>query len=427
MNWNQISRVHIESRIWATRLGLVALLILLSGGNREANAIMVFPGGGVDEPLSAVRPTSSFSLPGLSIDIQGPPTSHTVDLHGRSPITPVSPSPSSGLLFVTALLGILGMAVQRETLVQRVSSRQSSDPHRPRSAGSVIVLSHDGELAGTIGDRLRRAGYAVQISTAVSEILAVSNPATTALVLIDQRIQDWDMLRTDPHFWHVQLIMMVPLGAIYTDEHCLSDLERGIDGVHDLRDGYGLLVAKVGAYLRRAVGSRLPRGNYQLGAVEFDGDSQEVKVAGQPVHLSAKPLAILEALIREPAKLFTRNELTHLLWGQNFAIGEHTLDVHLHALRRQLARDPDRLCQLVTIKGVGFKLKLAASADPMTRGEASRGQYRDPIHLHNRGKLRCANRHLRRGRATDPARRIEGNGGKTSSIRRYVTAPAPRG
>lgn len=419
MNWHQIARVHIESRKWATRLGLVALLILLSGGNREATAMMVFPGGGVDEPLHAVRPTSSLFLPSFSMDIQGPLPAGVVDLRGRSPIRPISPSPSSGLLFVTALLGILGVAVQREPLVQRVSSRQSSDPHRPRPANSVIVLSHDGEFAGTIGDRLRRAGYAVQIATAVSEILADSNPAAAALVLIDQRIQDWDMLRTDPHFRHVQLITVVPLGAIYTDELCVSDLERGIDGVHDLRDGHGLLIAKVGAYLRRAVGSRVPRGNYQVGAVEFDGDSQEVKVAGQPVHLSAKPLAILEALIREPAKLFTRNELTHLLWGQNFAIGGHTLDVHVHALRRQLARDPDHLCRIITVKGVGFKLKPVSAVVRINRGAS---QSPDSMRLRDQRGLRCAHRSRRRSRTPGSGRLMEASTEGASLLPRHPSA-----
>lgn len=304
--------------------------------------------------------------------------------------------------------------------VMKAKDRHEFEPHRPGSSRLVVVLSSDIVLAGNLEAHLHRAGYAVRVATAVSELLAISNCATPALVLVDQRIQNWDVLRTDPCFRHVLLMTVVPLGAIYPDENCLSDLERGMDGIHDLRDGYRLLVAKVGAYLRRARGLRPHRGIYQVGAVEVDSDSHEVTIAGQPVRLSAKPLAILEALVQEPEKIFTRRELSALLWGPNFAVCGHTLDVHVHALRQQLARDPDRLCRLVTIKGIGFKLKPVSSTDCITQKQCTGGQDRDPIRHHHRRRLRYLHRHRRRNRTTHPERRVEAAARGTSPIRRHA-------
>ncbi|MCP9443370.1 MAG: response regulator transcription factor [Nitrospira sp.] len=397
---------------------MMAMLVMVGGVSREAQAIMLFPLGGADQSVIAVQPISPF-LPGFSMDVLDSPASPTVDLRSRSPIAPVSPSPSSGVLFVTTLLGVLGVAAHGGVFTQGARYSQQSAPHPPPPAGAVIVLSHDGAFARGIEEQLHRAGYAVRVATAVSELLAIPNCAAPALVLVDQRIQDWDMLRTDPCFRHVLLMAVVPLGAIYPDENCLSDLERGMDGVHDLRDGYRLLVAKVGAYLRRARGSRLHRGIYQVGAVEFDSDSHEVTIAGQPVHLSAKPLAILEALVQEPEKIFTRRELSALLWGPNFAVCGHTLDVHVHALRRQLARDPDRLCRLVTIKGVGFKLKSVSLAGRTPRGAFVRDQNRVPIRPHHRRRLRLS-RHGRRNRTTNPRRLVEVAAGGASPIRWHM-------
>lgn len=357
MQQHKAARYQVGLRRWATCLGVTALLILLSGTSREANALTVFHVGGVDHALNATELPPSPFLPSFSMDVQGLPTSSGVDLRSRSPITPVSPAPSSGLLFLTALLGMVGVAVHGEPFVRTASRPLKSDRHRPSSTHSVVVHSQDGAFAEDIEERLRRAGYNARVATAVKELFAVPDPASLALVIVDHRTPDWDMLRTDPALRHVQLMAVVPLGTVYTDQHCIADLERGLDGVHDLRDGHRLLIARVGAYLRRTGAHLMPRGAYQLGAVEFDGDSHEVAIAGQPVHLSAKPFAILGALIREPEKVFTRSELTTLLWGPNFAVGEHTLDVHVHALRRQLDRDPDRRCRLVTVKGVGFKLK----------------------------------------------------------------------
>lgn len=332
---------------------------------------------------------------------------------------PVSSSPSSGLPFVTALVGMRG-----DSLIKKSQDINESELHRPRSTRSVVVLSPDIAFARDLEEHLHRAGYAVRVAAAVSEIFAVTYQASLSLVLVDHRIQDWDMLRTDPSLRHVLLMAVVPFGCLYTEDHCISDLERGMDGVHDMRDGHRLMVAKVAAYLRRAGGDNARRGVYQVGAVELDGDAHEVKISGRPVKLSAKPFAILTALMREPSKVFSRSELVNLVWGPNYAVGGHTLDVHVHTLRQQLDREPNRLCELVTINRVGFKLKPVSSTDRITRGESVRGQDRDPIRPHNRRGLRCVHRHRRRNRTTDPEPRMEGAGGKPSPLRRHVNASA---
>ncbi|MGE0645499.1 MAG: winged-helix domain-containing protein [Nitrospira sp.] len=424
MKWNHATRFYVGLRKWAMRLGMMALLILLSGTSREADALQLFHVDAADDALSAAELPLSPFLPAVSMNLPGPLVAGAVELQSRAPITPVSPSPPSGLLFMTALLGMLGVAVQREPLVRRASSRQISHPKRSSLLGPVIVLSQDEAFADEIEGCLHGAGYDARVVGSTDEIVSVSDPAALALVLVDQRIQDWDMLRTDPRFRHVQLMAVVPPDNTYTEGHCLADLERGLDGAHDLGDGYGLLVARVGAYLRRASGSGLHRGIYQVGAVQFDGDSYKVTVAGQPVHLSAKPLAILEALMREPTRMFTRKELTHLLWGQNFAIGGHALDVHVHTLRQQLNRHPDRLCRLITIKGVGFKLKPVAPAYPTTQGTFDGDEDRASIRSHTRLGLRCLRRQWQRNKALDPKRRMKGIGGKAAPIRRHVTASA---
>jgi DNA-binding winged helix-turn-helix (wHTH) protein len=164
------------------------------------------------------------------------------------------------------------------------------------------------------------------------------------------------------------MMLLVRAGMVYTDADTMRDLERGADGVHLCHDSWRLFLAKVGAYLRRAGHDLSRRGVYRVGAVELDADIREVKVEGQRVQLSAKPFALLEAFMRAPSKIFSRSELADLIWGPDFAVGEHTLDVHVHALRRELDRDPHRRCRLINIKNVGFKLKAAA---PSTRPLAS--------------------------------------------------------
>jgi DNA-binding response OmpR family regulator len=336
------------------------LVRALTASNHEIIAEAISPSLWIDQDTARF----TFNLPLQEISRYGPVQLHTgaVDLESRSPMVPVSFPPSSGLLFVTGLVGMLGATVRRESLVKEAQDAHDSEQHRPCSTPLVVLLSPDVVFTGDLEEHLHRAGYAVRVAATVNEIFAVTDPASLSLVLVDHRIQDWDMLRTDPSLRHVLLMAVVPFGCLYAEDQCIWDLERGMDGVHDLRNGHRLLVAKVGAYLRRAWCSTARRGVYQVGAVELDGDAHEVKIAGRQVKLSAKPFAILTVLMREPSKVFSRSELVDLVWGPDFAVGDHTVDVHVHKLRQQLDREPNRLCELVTISGVGFKLKPVSSA-----------------------------------------------------------------
>ncbi|MGE0470685.1 MAG: winged-helix domain-containing protein [Nitrospira sp.] len=271
--------------------------------------------------------------------------------------------PSSAVLFGLVSLGMIGMVSRGETVPRKSHSATDS---RPSGAARLIgVLSTDPVFAKDIEMQLRQGSYDVRTAGSASEIVTASNPTAFMLMVVDHRVQDWDMLRTDPLLRRVSLMGVVPPGQLYTEEHCLSDLDRGFDGVHDFRDGNGLFLARVRAYLRRADGGVGHRGVYQVGAVQLDADTHEVKISGREVKLSAKPFAILAALMREPSKVFRRSELVNLVWGPDFAVGSHALDVHVHALRQQLDREPSHRCRLMTIKGVGFKLTPLSTVKPM--------------------------------------------------------------
>lgn len=297
------------------------------------------------------------------------------DLESRPQVVPIPSPPASGPLFMTALVGMLVTPLLKDSRRKQSCDPNGCQAHRPGSARLVVLLSADATFAETLEKHLHRAGYAIRTVSTTSEIFAIMDPASLVLILVDHRIHDWDMLRTDPSLRHVLLMGVVPFGSLYTENHCVADLERGLDGIHDLRDGHRLLVTKVRAYLRRDGCGHVRRGIYQVGAIELDDDAHEVTIAGRQVKLSTKPFTILRLLMSKPSEVCSRSELVHFIWGPNFAIGEHALDVHVYALRQQLDRAPNSLCKLITIKGVGFKLKpLSSTGTIQTRTRSSKIQ-----------------------------------------------------
>jgi DNA-binding response OmpR family regulator len=294
----------------------------------------------------------------------------TVVLQSRAPVKPISSLPSAAFLFGPVLIGILGIVLRQGACLKRPVAETSSSsqvkPVPPTSPSLILILSPDATFAKQTEEQLHRSGHSIRIVPSVAEVFAIANHTPVSMVLVDPRTSDWDMLRTDTTLRRVLMITLVPPAVVYTEEDCQADLERGIDSVHFSSEGPRLLLAKIGAYLRRAGFDVSRRGRYQVGSVELDTDVHEVKIGGLLIPLSAKPFTLLEAFMRAPSKAFTRSELIDLVWGPNFAIGDHTLDVHVHALRLLLNRDPKRLCRLITVKGVGFKLKPIAPVIPAT-------------------------------------------------------------
>lgn len=310
----------------------------------------------------------------------------------RKTTTEQVPIPASIILFGSGLCGIIGIVVRREGVVKRqdVGSGASALPSEVIRSFGVFLLSSDRSFSSDLEGQIQRSGYQCRTAASVAELLEWARHRPPALVLVDRRVTDWDILRTEQAIAHVPILTLIPHEMMETDEDIVADLERGADGVYSCRDGRKLFLAMIGAYCRRAGHDMARRGVYQLGDVQLDADTHELTIGSETIHLSAKQFAILQVFMSAPSRVFAREELIGLVWGPGFAVGEHTLDVHIHALRKLLSRDADRGCEIVAIKGVGFKLKVRYSSESAGRNieslsrialakSAQCGEFDDPL------------------------------------------------
>ena len=88
--------------------------------------------------------------------------------------------------------------------------------------------------------------------------------------------------------------------------------------------------------------------------------SHTVKVSGEPVDLTRKEFDLLQALLRHPGQVLTRDQLLADVWGIDFAGETRTVDVHVQTLRQKLATaDREASSFIETVYGVGYRLKSA--------------------------------------------------------------------
>ena len=81
-----------------------------------------------------------------------------------------------------------------------------------------------------------------------------------------------------------------------------------------------------------------------------------MKVDGDTVRLTPSEFKLLALLAGEPERVFTRREVMQHLWDSTYVGDQRACDIHMSNLRRKVERDPENPEQLVTVRGVGYKL-----------------------------------------------------------------------
>ena len=89
----------------------------------------------------------------------------------------------------------------------------------------------------------------------------------------------------------------------------------------------------------------------------MDLDRHEVLVNGHVVDLTPKEFQILRQFLESPGRVFSRQEMLNQVWGEGYALEEHALDVHIHSLRQKIESDPTCPKKIVTVRGIGYKLR----------------------------------------------------------------------
>jgi two-component system phosphate regulon response regulator PhoB len=114
------------------------------------------------------------------------------------------------------------------------------------------------------------------------------------------------------------------------------------------------LLARIRALLRRSKPERVAA-TLAAGDIELDRDTKRVSRAGHEVPLGPTEFRLLEFLLENPGRVFSREQLLDQVWGRDVYIDERTVDVHVGRLRKALnrGRTPD---PIRTVRGAGYAL-----------------------------------------------------------------------
>ncbi|MFK4099987.1 response regulator transcription factor [Streptomyces sp. NPDC019531] len=233
----------------------------------------------------------------------------------------------------------------------------------------ILVAEDDEKQSRLIRIYLEREDNAVQVVADGRAALDRARSSKPDLIILDVMLPLVDgldvcrILRTESD------VPILLLTARTTEEDMLLGLDLGADDYLTKPYSPRELTARVRALLRRSrkAGGTPESAVLRVGEMELDTARFEVRVAGQPVTLTAKEFSILEALAREPGRVFTRRQIIERVFGFDRDVLERTVDAHVMNLRRKLEADPGRPRLLETVYGRGYRLAEASDASDSAR------------------------------------------------------------
>ena len=120
------------------------------------------------------------------------------------------------------------------------------------------------------------------------------------------------------------------------------------------------LKARIRALLRRsnaAASERRSRNLLTVGELSLDMEQRVVIRDGEAIDLTAKEFDLMELLMKNPRRVYSRENLMDLVWGYAYAGDYRTVDVHIRRLREKLERVPAEPEYIMTKWGVGYYFK----------------------------------------------------------------------
>jgi two-component system, OmpR family, response regulator RegX3 len=221
----------------------------------------------------------------------------------------------------------------------------------------LLVVTADIGVARSLEETFKGENYEIVAVKAIDAASETASRTTPALIIMDRRQSPLQQIHTRPTtLARVPYIVFQPPGFHCSDDECIQDFEAGAyDVVCD--QTYRELLARVRAILRREQLQMHRKSRYAVGGLQMDLDRHEVTVDGRPVELTTKEFQILVEFVLHPSWVFTRSDLLSKVWGPDVAVEEHVLDVHMHSLRKKIEADPKDPRYIVTVRGVGYKLR----------------------------------------------------------------------
>ncbi|MBQ7574492.1 MAG: response regulator transcription factor [Clostridia bacterium] len=223
----------------------------------------------------------------------------------------------------------------------------------------ILVVDDEKLLVKGLKFNLEQEGYRVETAFDGEEAIRLAHDETISLILLDlnlPKVDGFTVCRTIRGFSNVPIIMLT---AKSDDIDKILGLEYGADDYVTKPFNVREVTARVKAILRRV--NPAPKGDKNRvvvsGNITLDYNFRRVQVDDKIIELTSKEFDLLELFLKNPGKVYTRENLLDIAWGFDYPGDVRTVDVHIRRLREKIEDNPADPQYIRTKWGVGYYYK----------------------------------------------------------------------
>jgi len=224
----------------------------------------------------------------------------------------------------------------------------------------ILVVDDEQVLVKGLKFNLENEGYTVETAYDGATAVELARNGNFDLILLDLMMPEVDGLSACMQIREFSNVPIIMLTARGEDTDKLLGFEYGADDYVTKPFNILELKARIRALLRRSGGAMQQEDRRELitaGEISVDPAQRVALRRGEVVELTAKEYDLIELLIKNPRRVYSRESLMDLVWGYTYAGDYRTVDVHIRKLREKLEKNPAEPEYILTKWGVGYYFK----------------------------------------------------------------------
>ena len=222
----------------------------------------------------------------------------------------------------------------------------------------IVVVDDEAVLVKGIRFNLQSDGYQVLTGSNGLEAVELARDPEVGLMILDVMMPEMDGLTACSRIREFSQVPIIMLTAKTEDMDKLMGFDYGADDYLTKPFNILELKARIRALLRRSQPRQQePSNRLTGGGITLDLDSRNAYKGGVLADLTAKEFDVIEFLMRNPNRVYSREALLDTIWAYEYRSDIRTVDVHIRRLREKREENPAQPQHILTKWGVGYYFK----------------------------------------------------------------------
>ena len=217
---------------------------------------------------------------------------------------------------------------------------------------TILLVDDETDILDFLSYNIRKEGYKVFTATNGEDGVKLAQQLSPSLIILDVMMPKMDgieacqIIRKDLNISQPIIAFLTSRAEDYAQ---IAGFEAGADDYISKPVRPRLLMAKIESLLKRLNNKGIDTEKLVQPSLLIDREKFMVVCDGKSLILPKKEFELLELLASRPGKVYNREQILAIVWGNETIVGERTIDVHIRKLREKLGDDYIR-----TVKGIGY-------------------------------------------------------------------------